>query len=372
MATAQRDLFLQLVRLGIGTVNSSRFTIHGSDSVDWIVLKELADRQGLSAIVLDGLNAVHGEGLMVNGSLPLELKLEWIGEVLQNYEARYRQYEKAIGSLAGWYNQHGFKMMVLKGYSCSLDWPISEHRTCGDIDIWLFGQQAAADKELSSWLKVNGSWSGIDTSHHHHSVFDWDGFTVENHYDFINVHHHKSHVKMEATLKKLGQDDTHFVEVSGECVYLPSPNLHALFLLKHTMLHFVSGEITLRQLLDWGFFVKMHGKDVDWNWLDRILEKNGMKPLFQLFNAICVEDIGFNKSLFPVFEVESKLKERVLNDILSPEFSETEPKKFLPRIFFKYRRWRSSAWKHELCYREGMWSAFWSGVWAKMLKPKTI
>ena len=74
-------------------------------------------------------------------TLPLQMKLEWIGEVLQNYEQRYSAYENAIGSLADFYNQHGFKMMVLKGYACSLDWPKPEHRPCGDIDIWQFGQQ---------------------------------------------------------------------------------------------------------------------------------------------------------------------------------------------------------------------------------------
>jgi hypothetical protein len=119
--------------------------------------------------------------------MPFELKLEWIGEVLQNYEGRYLGYKKAIGSLAGFYNRHGFKMMVLKGYACSLDWPKPEHRPCGDIDEWLFGQQQAADRELGSWLKVHGSGVEIDNSHHHHSVFEWGEFTVENHYDFINI-----------------------------------------------------------------------------------------------------------------------------------------------------------------------------------------
>lgn len=48
-------------------------------------------------------------------------------------------YLQAVASLAGFYNAHGYKMMVLKGYACSLNWPRPEHRPCGDIDIWLFG-----------------------------------------------------------------------------------------------------------------------------------------------------------------------------------------------------------------------------------------
>lgn len=99
--------------------------------------------------------------------------MEWIGETLQGYEYRYELYQRAIAELAEFYNSHGFKMMVLKGYACSLDWPKPEHRPCGDIDIWLFGQQREADAALVSWFKVQDPSFKIDSSHHHHTVFDW-------------------------------------------------------------------------------------------------------------------------------------------------------------------------------------------------------
>lgn len=93
-------------------------------------------------------------------------------------------------------------MMVLKGYACSLNWPKPEHRPCGDIDIWLFGQQKEADKALSKEKGIE-----IDKSHHHHTVFYWGEFMVENHYDFINVHQNKTNAKLEKVLKELGKDD---------------------------------------------------------------------------------------------------------------------------------------------------------------------
>ena len=51
-----QDTFLQLVRLGIGHTDKSGFKFQdsGFKSVDWEALKALADRQGLSAVVLDG------------------------------------------------------------------------------------------------------------------------------------------------------------------------------------------------------------------------------------------------------------------------------------------------------------------------------
>ncbi|MBE6324133.1 MAG: hypothetical protein E7074_04035 [Bacteroidales bacterium] len=362
------DAFLALVRQGIG--HESRVL---SQEIDWTAIKALADTHGLSAVVLDGLNEVSKSNSQPS-TLNSQLKLSWIGEVMQSYEGRYAAYEKAIGSLTGFYNQHGYKMMVLKGYASSLDWPNPKHRPCGDIDIWQFGKQKEADAVLAKEKGVK-----IDTSHHHHTVFEWDGFSVENHYDFINVHHHKSNAEFEKILKQLGEDDSHFVVLNGDTstgsaakVYLPSPNLHALFLLKHLMMHFASEGIMLRQVVDWGFFVEKHGKDVDWNYVLDVLDQFGMRQMFNIINAICVGDLGFDVAYFPTVQFEPNLKDRVLNEILVPKYSASVPKNIFSRVAFKIRRWRDNEWKHQLCYKDSMWSAFWSGVWNHLLKPSSI
>ena len=361
------EIFLKLVRLGIGRTDSTDFT----DKVDWVRLKALADAQGLSAVVLDGLNSLPLNSLNAYG-MPQLMRLEWIGEVLQNYEARYKQYEKAISSLAGFYNSHGYKMMVLKGYACSLDWPKPEHRPCGDIDIWLFGKQKEADKELGSSFRIQDPSFKIDTRHHHHTVFEWEGFTVENHYDFVNVHAHKSSAELEKVFKELGKDVSFSVEVTGEKVYLPSPNLHALFLIRHMVSHFAAAEITLRQVLDWAFFVEKHTNDVDWKWLEGLLEKYHMRDFYNCINAICVGDLGFDVKIFPSVQFDPSLKSKVLADILKPEWTAAEPNGLLKRLVYKYRRWQGNAWKQEMCYTESRWSAFWSGIWAKMMKPASF
>ena len=91
-----------------------------------------------------------------------------------------------------------------------------------------------------------------------------------------------------------------------------------------------------------------------------------------VFNAICVGDLGFNVHLFPQVKFSPELKDRVLEDILSPAFGEEMPSGMLKRLLWKWRRWRANEWKHKLCYKESMWSAFWSGVWGHLLKPSSI
>lgn len=349
--------FLSLVQLGLG---------HSIDienqGVDWTCIQQNANKHGLSAVVLDGIEKLP------DSKRPSKiLLLNWIGEVLQSYEQRFEAYETAIRSLARFHTQHSFKMMLLKGYACAMNWPKPSHRPCGDIDIWQFGEQKEADQLLSKEKGID-----IDTTHHIHTVFEWQGFTVENHYDFINTHAHKSSKELEMLFKKMGMDDSHSIEVRDERVYVPSPNMNALFLLRHSMAHFAAQGINLRQLLDWAFFVEKHHEEIDWGWLEEKLEYYGMKPLYSIFNAICVEDLGFEAKNFHGVQFDPTIKDRVLEEILSPEYPDNLPKNTFIRIMYKYRRWKGSAWKHELCFKEGRWESFWSGVWNHLIKPSTI
>lgn len=355
--SSDKSTFLSLVRMGIR---------HHADAlpsvVDWNELKDLAERQGLSAVVLDGI-----EKLPEGQKPPKIFLLERIGETLQGYEYRYELYCRAIAELAAFYNSHGYKMMVLKGYACAINWPKPEHRSCGDIDIWQFGQQKEADAALNKEKGVE-----IDASHHHHTVFYWRDFMVENYYDFVNVHAHRSSEEMEKVFKLLGKDDSHTVEVFGEKVYLPSPNLHALFILRHAASHFVGSNISLRQVLDWSFFVEKHSHEIDWMWLNDMMEQYHMKDFYSCINAICVEDLGFEPRIFHGVQFEPVLKDRVLNDIIYPAFATEDPKHFIPRMVYKLKRWKGNSWKHSLCFNESLRQAFWDGVLAKIRKPSNI
>lgn len=352
--------FLNLVRLGIGHPIGIV-----SEVIDWNGIEDFASKHGLLGVVLDGI-----ELLPKTTRPPQDFLLKLIGEVLQGYEYRYEQYCKGISELAGFYNGQGFKMMILKGYACSLNWPKPEHRPCGDIDIWQFGQQKEADAAL---VKEKGVM--IDNSHHHHTVFNWGDFTVENHYDFVNVYHHKSNADLEKIFKELGQDGSHVVEVkcvstdSATLVYLPSPKLHTLFLLKHMINDFTSFSVNLRQVLDWAFHIKRYGKEIDWKWMLNVIDIFHMTDFFNTINAICVEELGFEASLFPRMQFNPNLKDKIFEDIFNPKYSSEEPQNLLKRLVYKFRRWKGNSWKHDLCYNESMWSAFWRGVWAKMLKP---
>ena len=335
MTSSLQKSFISIIRLGIDHYKDALF-----GPVDWNEIQTLAERQGLAAVLVDGI-----EKLPDNLRPPKDGLLQMIGQVVQGYEYRYELYRRAIAELAGFYREHGLKMMVLKGYACSLDWPKPEHRPCGDIDIWLFGKQKESDALLESEKHIK-----VDKSHHHHTVFCWRDFMVENHYDFINTHRNKPNADQELILKQLGVDDSHSIEIYGEKVCIPSPHLNAFFLIRHLMGHFASSEITLRQVLDWAFFVDKHTGVLDWEWLLSLLNDYHMVEFLNLINAICVDDLGFSSESFPAIKFKPEVKERVLHDILDPAYGTAEPSEFIDRMIYKFRRWKANSWKHKLCY----------------------
>lgn len=366
MVNQEQDLkntFLTLVRLGLKKSSTSVPKV-----IDWQKIYDLAICQGLTAIVLDGAQVLSDMGLLIEGrSFDSKLKKQWIAQVVTGYERKYEDYRDTISKLTSFYNKHGIKMMLLKGYGLSLNYPLPNHRPCGDIDIWVFGHYREADSILSRELSIP-----IDTSHHHHTVFRYQGYVIENHYDWVNTFSDYSNAEMEKVFKRLAVDDSHSITINNQVVYLPSPDLHALFLLRHSMSHFASTSMSIRQLLDWGFFVEKHSQEINWEWLLSTLERFHMKDFMICLNAICVADLGFDMSIFPTMQIDVFLKDRVLNDMLTPEFSDKQPSTFYGRILFKYRRWRANSWKHKLCYKESMFITFITGVCAHIMKPSSI
>jgi len=331
------------------------------DEACWGEIYRRSSVQGVLAVVWDGLQMLPGELRP-----PRALLLEWAFNVEQ-IEKRYRRHEAAVTRLAAFYHRHGFPMMLLKGYGLSLSYPVPSHRPFGDIDIWLYGRQPEADRVVARELGLR-----IDEDKEHHTTFLFDGIVVENHYDLVNNETHSSNRRIEQPLKRFAAQPGESVELGGVPVGLPSVPFNALFLLRHAAVHFAAVNIGLRHVLDWYVFIERNAGKIGWEELYALAREANMDRFLGCLNAICVEDLGLDPSLLPPFTVDPKLKERVLNEILSPEFSAPKPTGLLPNMWFKTRRWWANRWKHRIVYDEGLAEAFVNSVRVHLKRPKSI
>ena len=132
--TKEEISLLHLLQLGLsGKIKESVIDI--KYDIDWHSVYALALRQGITAIQLDAISKLPNEA---RPSKPV--LLQWIGQATM-MERMYARHKERIASLAELYGQQGIRMLLLKGYGCSLCYPKPDHRPTGDIDVYLFGKQ---------------------------------------------------------------------------------------------------------------------------------------------------------------------------------------------------------------------------------------
>lgn len=380
MIASNEKLLLNLIKMALG--KSAECAL--PDALEWSTLFGLSVKQCVPSVVLDGLNkslvsaALPGKGV---GKMD---KLKWLGMLL-NMERQYAIHESVVAALAAVYQSAGYRMMLLKGYGLSKYWPIPNHRPTGDIDIYLMYMDSdGKDKCQPAWKRADLMMKEkfgveIDNSHHHHSVFTYKGIMVENHYDFINVHSHRSNRWIENEFKTLaltGSEEYTFD--NGAKLLFPSPLLHCLFVARHNACHFAAEHLNLRQLLDWALFVEKRNEDMDWDYFWSTAKKMGMEKFVLCMAFIAIEQLSFEKSIFHIPDeymdfqkCEHDLIDKVFDDILHPT-DEGNDGKGLVYVVRRFKLWKRNLWKHRIVYSDSVVSTFYAQIKSHLIKPTTI
>lgn len=360
------DIIFRLLRIGLETESAAHAFGGGTGGVESLsplsIDVSFAVRQGIAAFVYDGLLTAIEEKMLSADAIARKEKMALYAHVMQ-VEQTHGQHERVIKRLTEFYASHGLRMMVLKGHGLSLLYTHPNHRPCGDIDIWLYGNQKRADQLLHDEKGIS-----IDRSHHHHTIFCVGGVMVENHYDFLNQHSTASNREIEWELHAAM---TAAENTDGSGWTTPPANFNALFLLRHTARHFASAEITLRHVTDWAMFVKAYSDNIDWQWLYRVAEEQNMLRFLHCLNAICIDWLGLPAELFPTMNRNKKLEERIVSDILNPLYHDKAAlgKGGLKNRIYRLRRWWGQRWKHQLVYRESLLSQFLFSLRGHLTKP---
>lgn len=354
------------------------------DALEWSTLFGLSVKQCVPSVVLDGLNKSLVSTDLLGKGVGKTDKLKWLGMLL-NMEKQYSRHESIVAELAAVYQSAGYRMMLLKGYGLSKYWPIPNHRPTGDIDIYLMYMDSdgknkcqpawkCADLMMKEKLGVE-----IDNSHHHHSVFTYKGIMVENHYDFINVHSHRSNRWIENEFKTLaltGSEEYTFD--NGAKLLFPSPLLHCLFVARHNACHFAAEHLNLRQLLDWALLVEMRNEDMDWDCFWSTAKKMGMEKFVLCMAFIAIEQLSFERSIFHIPDeymdfqkCEHGLIDKVFDDILHPT-DEGNDGKGMVYVVRRFKLWKRNLWKHRIVYSDSVVSTFYAQIKSHLMKPTTI
>ena len=295
------ELFFKLIRLGIGHDNLN-VNLNLKGEVDWGAVKALAEKQGLSAVVLDGLNSLPLKSLDAYG-MPQMLRLEWIGEVLQG-EQTYKLHQEVATDMANLFHRNGIRTYVLKGRIIAECYPRPEHRVSSDMDCFLSNDNDNLNRGRSheeAWKLGNelirSKHFDVGEGFYKNSSFHLPGLMVENHKFLTPFRGNERLESLEKVLQAMLQEDKGVDVIEGTWLYRPPVMVSALFLIEHAYSHFLHEGLTWRMVLDWVMFRKKHEKEIAWSAFEAYMDEFGFRKFYDTFNAIGMETFNDNDNL---------------------------------------------------------------------------
>ena len=175
--------FFILLQLGIGSIapdESAAKDLLGFSMEQWKAVMALAEKQGMAAIVFDGVQRLYdtyGKKISAAKNQYAEW-MQWVFTctgTMSQYEQRSLAQRKVIAELADIWAKEGISVMVFKGQANASLYPNPAHRAIGDVDCYLFGKADQGD----AILKKDGA--AVDNSWYRHSKILFRGETIENH-----------------------------------------------------------------------------------------------------------------------------------------------------------------------------------------------
>lgn len=355
MVNDYRDVTFQLMKVALGNAANIDYA---AEQVDWQKVMNLAFRQGVNGVCFDAFCHLP-KSVRPDDSL----FLKWLGHTLL-MEERYRQYEEAIITLSDMAHNLGLRILVLKGYGCSLNYPQPKHRPCGDIDIFLMDENGNHSNDqlqhFEAYLEKSQGVT-VNTPNAHHSQFRFGKFLVENHSTILDVDAHKSSLYLNDLLEGLAASAESVVVGNAE-VWLPSAKFNSIHLLRHMASDFASVRTTLRNVLDWSTFVETH--EVDWSFVHEVAYKSNMHRFLDAINGICAHYLGYVADKFPIESQDDELEYKVLNELLTCTDNPDHPQpecSFIEKVsydFHKTHRMWKNRWKYQIVYDESLIESF--------------
>ena len=344
---------LSLIRIALGS--QEPFSLPAN--VDWEKVIQSAMSCGLDALAFEGLQTVYEQQSELTDALDKslgEVKYDWMGFTIQAKQD-YELYQNKLRNLAAFYRAEGLRMLVLKGYGLSLDYPVPSLRPTGDIDIYLYGRGEEADNQIKERLGLS-----VKLNEDKHSTFTYKGLSVENHAHFLNVIEHRSLRGIESFLVEEASR-AKAVSLDGVDIFVPTPLMNAVFLPCHMISHFVFGGIPMKQLVDWAVFLKQHGKFVDWPVVREVIEQAGCFELFRALNGLVVAYLSVEKEFIPDWGWDERLVQRIWKETMLPRKDPASR-----NVWEKLKDSCALRWKFKLAYRESYFLNFFRRGWASI------
>ena len=351
-----RNLLFTILNCVVNDVELSTERVEQLTEEQWYELYALAKQQGVTALVFEKIKMLPKEV-----APPKALAVRWMSHSM-NIAKNTKEKMAKSASWASLMAQHGVQTLVLKGGAFSAYYPNPYHREFGDLDCCLF----KIEEGILSWdgcydegnkIAVNSGFRA-NVDFYKHSHIDFNGLEIENHQFALPIKDGSEMRALELELRRLIRSSEKLRRMGSTHLYRPSADFNALFLVAHSVGHFLYESIRLRSVLDWAFFLKKEHASVEWGnfwaWCDRM----NYSKFVMCMNYICEHQLSMKlpASVKRNDEMGAYLPMRILDDMFKDDALYTKGYGGLMFRIHLVGRYFKNLWKfHEVYERNAFY-----------------
>lgn len=297
----------QLLRLVASAINGTQTNLESG--LDWQTIFSTAQRQGVGGLMMEALERA-GVG---ENKPPKALLMKCFARTVM-VERRYAQHMAQAKDVAEVWKQQGILTIVFKGLAHSRYYPKADHREFGDFDCFLIDDKGKAAYKQGNDVARSKGWS-VDDGWYKHSHILYKGLTIENHQFFTSARRGGTDMALHKYMVEAIGDGSRLERLEGTDIYLLPLEAEGLFMLYHSLTHFLVEGINLRHFVDWACWMKMNQKKLHWTDFYAQCKRFRLDGFVDVLNTIAAKHLGvelhdkaiFADSPYAVRTIESAL-----------------------------------------------------------------
>lgn len=292
-----QEAFFELVRAGLWPNDNHN---HNDNhvlfkDVDWAEVYRLAEEQSVVGLIAAGLENLNDNP---NVNIPLELKLQIIGEALQ-IEQQNKEMNEFVARLIDKLRKEDVYAVLVKGQGIAQCYEKPLWRCSGDVDLLLSDTNYEKAKKVLLPLATDVE---TEYSHFKHQGMTINGFVVELH----GTQHSRLSGRVDMMIDAVQKDVFYSGNVrswqnGGTQVFLPAPNEDVIFVFTHILHHFFFEGIGLRQICDWCRLLWTYRESLNHRLLESRIREAGLMTEWRSFATLAVQYLGMPETAMPMF-----------------------------------------------------------------------
>lgn len=307
---------IKLLQLLSIAINRKSFIL--DDNVDWRNVLILAQKQGVRGVVYEALELLKQEDKTCTCFPDRTTLMQWYAQTVF-VEKKIAQHVDWAKDVVRLWKQHGIKTIVFKGLAHSRYYPRAEHREFGDFDCYLIDAYGnCAYRQGNEIARKKGLT--VDDGWYKHSHIAYKKLTIENHQFFTSVRRGGTDKTLHQYMVEAIGNGSQLERLDGTDIYVLPLEAEGLFMLYHSLTHFLVEGINLRHFVDWVCWIKTNQDKVEWTEFYSLCKRFRLDGFADVLNTIATKYLGVELNDKRIF-ADSKFAIRTIMSALYDDTS---------------------------------------------------